>query len=48
MARLYPNGGYARLHADTIARLRARQVRRGTPSLDACIAELLDGAEADQ
>jgi hypothetical protein len=47
MARLYPNGGYARLHADTIARLRARQVRRGTPSLDACIAELLDVAEAD-
>ena len=47
MARLYPNGGYARLHPDTVARLRERQVRRGSPSLDACIAELLDVAPED-
>jgi len=42
MDRLYPNGGYARLHPETVTRLRERQVRRGSPSLDACIAELLD------
>jgi uncharacterized protein DUF6084 len=45
MARLYPNGGYARLHPETVARLRERQVRRGSPSLDACITELLDAHE---
>ena len=42
MERFYPNGAWARLHADTVARLRRRQLERGSPSLDACIAELLD------
>lgn len=46
MARLYPHGGYARLHPHTVERLRERQVRRGAPSLDACIAELLDAEDA--
>lgn len=45
MDRFYPNGGYARLHADTVTRLRARQVLRGSPSLDSCVTELLDLAE---
>jgi hypothetical protein len=44
MERFYPNGAWARLHADTDARLRRRQLGRGLPSLDACIAELLDEA----
>ncbi|MDX6377645.1 MAG: hypothetical protein QOE98_1948 [Gaiellaceae bacterium] len=44
MQRFYPNGAWARLHADTVARLRRRQVERGSVSLDACIAELLDNA----
>ena len=44
MERLYPNGAWARLHADTVARLRRRQLERGSPSLDVCIAELLDEA----
>ena len=44
MERFYPNGAWARLHADTVARLRRRQLGRGSPSLDACIAELLDEA----
>jgi Family of unknown function (DUF6084) len=47
MERLYPNGGYARVGAGTLARLRERQVRRGSPSLDACIGELLDLAAED-
>jgi hypothetical protein len=44
MERLYPNGAWARLHADTAARLRRRQAELGLPSLDACIAGLLDEA----
>jgi hypothetical protein len=44
MERFYPNGAWTRLHADTVARLRRRVVERGSPSLDACIAELLDEA----
>ena len=42
MERFYPNGAWARLHADTVARLRRRQLERGSPSHDAGIAELLD------
>jgi hypothetical protein len=47
MERFYPNGAWARLHADTVARLRRRQLERGSPSLDVCIAELLDDAGED-
>jgi hypothetical protein len=48
MERFYPNGAWARLHADTVARLRRRQLERGSPSLDACIAELLDQSDGER
>jgi hypothetical protein len=44
MASFYPNGAWARLHAETVDRLRRRQAALGLPSLDACIAGLLDVA----
>jgi hypothetical protein len=37
----FPNGGWVALHAETIAALRAEQLRRAAPTLDACLAELL-------
>jgi hypothetical protein len=37
----YPNGGWVRLHADTVAALSFRKERGGLPSYDACINELL-------
>ena len=41
----YPNGGWVRLHADTVAALGRRRAQRGLPSYDACIADLLDEAD---
>jgi hypothetical protein len=41
MERHYPNGAFVRLHADTLAALSRRKARRGLPSYDACVADLL-------
>ena len=41
MERHYPNGAFVRLHADTLAALSRRRARRGLPSYDACVADLL-------
>jgi hypothetical protein len=40
----YPNGGWVRLHADTVAALAAHRERSVLPSYDACIAALLEAA----
>jgi hypothetical protein len=37
----YPNSGWVRLHADTLAELRRRAAERGLPSLEACVVEML-------
>ena len=44
MEHYYPNGAWVRLHGDTIAALSRRRAARGTPSYDACVAELLEDA----
>jgi hypothetical protein len=41
MEHHYPNGGWVRLHAETLAALARRKARRGLPSYDACVADLL-------
>lgn len=41
----YPNGGWAPLHADTLAALQREKARRGLPTLDACVSELLAEAQ---
>lgn len=47
IATHYPGGGWARLSADTLERLRARRTERGLTSLDATVAALLDAEERD-
>jgi hypothetical protein len=42
IAEHYPGGGWIRIGDETLARLNARRARRGLPSFDACIEELLD------
>ncbi len=37
----YPNSGWVRLHADTLAELRREAAERGLPSLEACVVEML-------
>lgn len=46
MALYYPGGGWVRLETATLDRLQALKARRGAPSMDAYIAELLDGEDA--
>jgi hypothetical protein len=41
MAHHYPNGGWLALHPETLAALSRFKARRGLPSYDACLAELL-------
>lgn len=41
IASYYPNSGWVRLHADTLAELRRQAAERGLPSLEACVLELL-------
>jgi hypothetical protein len=43
VAHYYPHSGFARLHSDTLAALMRRRAERGLPSLDATVAELLEG-----
>jgi hypothetical protein len=45
MAEHYPGGGWIRIADDTLAALNDRRSRRGLPSFDACIAELLEPPE---
>jgi hypothetical protein len=40
----YPNGGWVTLHRDTLDRLVRMRAASGLPTLDACVAELLDRA----
>jgi hypothetical protein len=42
IAEHYPGGGWIRLHEQTLAALNARRARRGLPSFDACVTELLE------
>jgi hypothetical protein len=37
----YPRTGWIALHAETLDALRAEKVRRGLPTIDACVAELV-------
>jgi hypothetical protein len=43
MAEHYPGGGWIRLHETTLRALNDRRARRGLPSFDACVNELLEG-----
>jgi len=47
IAEHYPGGGWVRLHEHTLAALNARRARRGLPSFDACVVELLETAAED-
>jgi hypothetical protein len=38
----YPRSGWIPLHERTLQALQAEKARRGLPTLDACVAELLD------
>jgi hypothetical protein len=42
IAEHYPGGGWIRISHGTLAALNERRARRGLPSFDACIEELLD------
>jgi Family of unknown function (DUF6084) len=42
VAARFAETGWVRLHEETIERLRRRQAERGSPSLDALVAELLE------
>ena len=44
IAHHYPHSGWIRLGEDTLGALRALAARRGHPTMDALVAELLDGA----
>lgn len=46
IAEHYPTGGFIRLGDDTLAALQRQRVARGLPTFDACVAELLAGADA--
>jgi hypothetical protein len=46
MEHYYPHTGWVALHEDTLAALRLEKTRRGLPTLDACVATLVEeGAE---
>jgi hypothetical protein len=42
IAEHYPGGGWIRLNDATLAALNQRRARRGLPSFDACVEELLE------
>jgi hypothetical protein len=46
IAHHYPHSGWVRLHADTLAALRARAAANGDPTLDACVLDLLREGDA--
>jgi hypothetical protein len=41
MEHYYPHTGWVALHEDTLAALRREKTRRGLPTMDACVAELV-------
>jgi hypothetical protein len=43
----YPNTGWVALGSQTLAALQREKLRRGLPTLDACVQELLGEAEGD-
>lgn len=43
----YPGGGWVRVSDESLARLNARRARRGLPSFEACLTELLSDSEPD-
>jgi Family of unknown function (DUF6084) len=43
IAEHYPGGGWIRLSDETLAALNDRRAKRGLPSFDACVQEMLDG-----
>lgn len=43
--RYYPMSGWVALHRDTLDQLGRYKADRGLPTFDACVAELLEGAE---
>ncbi len=47
IAEHYPGGGWIRLDDQTLAALNDRRARRGLPTFEACIRELLDGGGAE-
>jgi hypothetical protein len=42
MQRHFPDGAWVSLHTETVDALLAEQRRRGAPTLDACLGELLE------
>lgn len=44
ITEFYPNGGWVRLHQETLGRLHALRGVRGLATFDACVTELLDNA----
>jgi hypothetical protein len=42
IAHYYPHTGWIPLHEDTLEALQRDKARRGSPTLDACVSELLD------
>ena len=42
IAHYYPHARWITVHADTLAALRREKLRRGAPTLDACVAQLLE------
>jgi hypothetical protein len=45
IAEHYPGGGWIRLSDETLRALHGRRADRGLSSLDACVAELLEGTD---
>jgi Family of unknown function (DUF6084) len=45
IAEHYPGGGWIRVSDETLRSLHERRAQRGLPSLDACVAELLEPSD---
>ena len=43
----YPNTGWVALRSQTLENLQREKLRRGLPTLDACVEQLLDGVDRD-
>jgi len=44
----YPNTGWLALRSQTLEALQREKLRRGLPTLDACLRELLQEADSDR
>jgi Family of unknown function (DUF6084) len=47
IAHYYPNTGWVGMRSETLTALELERVRRGLPTYDACIRDLLDGDAGD-